>query len=221
MSVIIQEAGPAPPVNLMTRNIIRRNGGFQIWQRGAGPFALGPSVSAYTADGWYLGLGTILVCTVSQIAGLTNQSQYGVKILRNAGNTGTGAISFGFPLDTDEIFQILGQFVRLSAVISVGANYSMAGGVLRFRMRAGTGAPTKYSGGAGYVAETAPISVDQAVTTTPTRYQFTSPLIIPTNARQVEVQFAWIPVGTAGADDSMSIGDVQLEDRTSSNWICE
>jgi hypothetical protein len=63
----------------------------------------------------------------------------------------------------------------------------------------------------GYTGATAPVQASFNLTTTATRYQANSSVIVPTNTRQAEVYFAWTPSGTAGADDSFYIDDVQLE----------
>lgn len=42
------------------------NPGFEIWQRGAGPFGPGPSVSIFTADEWYLRVGSTSSMSVSR-----------------------------------------------------------------------------------------------------------------------------------------------------------
>src|SRR5262249_43272630 len=56
------------------KNIIGRNGGMEIWQRGAGEssnFALSASTTTYTVDGWYLTTGTTQASHVSAQTALT------------------------------------------------------------------------------------------------------------------------------------------------------
>ncbi len=194
------------------RNIARRNGGLEIWQRGAGgaaSFAVGASTTAYTADGWYLMTNANQACVVSQQAGIADGSQWCAKVLRNSGQTGTNAIQFGFPLDTDELYPMLGQYVRLSFTAKAGANWSPGGGNLTASVNVGTGTPVKFS--VGYTGATVAAQTINAITTSAARYQVTSSAVIPTTTRQAEITFAWTPVGTAGVDDSVYIDDVQLE----------
>lgn len=194
------------------RNLLRRNGGLEIWQRGAGgaaSIAVAASTTAYTADGWYIVTGANQASVVSQQAGITNGSQWCAKFLRNNGQTGTGSISVGFPLDTDELYPMLGQFVRLSFTAKAGANWSPASGTLSLALVIGTGTPVKFS--VGYTGLTVPIQTSVNLTTTATRYQASTSAVILTTTRQAEISFAWTPVGTAGADDSFTIDDVQLE----------
>ena len=195
------------------RNIARRNGGLEIWQRGAGgaaSFAVGASGgSPYTSDGWYVLNGANQACVVSQSAGISNGSQWCAKIIRNNAQTGTGTMAFSFPLDTDELYPMLGQFVRLSFVAKCGANFSPASSIVFGSLYVGTGAPVKRS--TGFTGETNPILSATIVSSTATRFQSTSTVIVPTTTRQAEIVFQWTPSGTAGADDSLYIDDVQLE----------
>jgi hypothetical protein len=194
------------------RNILRRNGGLEIWQRGAGGsavFVLSASATpVYTADGWYL-LAFPAAGTVTQSAGLVNGSQWSAKVQRTAGQTGVLG-PFAFPLDTDELYPMLGQYIRLSFTAKAGANWSPTSGLLSVGVTVGTGTPVK-AAVPGFTGATSVISANQALTTTPARYQFNSSIIVPTTSRQAEVLFNWSAAGTAGADDSFFIDDVQLE----------
>jgi hypothetical protein len=199
------------------RNLLRRNGGFEVWQRGAGglaTFAVPASVSPapYTADGWYLATGANQASVVAQAGAqnnLTWGSAWAAKVQRNAGQTGVGAMIFGFPLDLDEINPMRNKFVRLSFVAQAGLNFSPAGGVLNAQLVVGTGAPAKNV--AGYTNQLVPLSIGVPLTATPTRFQVNATVVVPANTTQAEVAFFTIPVGTAGADDTYYVDDVQLE----------
>jgi len=195
------------------RNIIGMNGGFEVWQRGAGnssSFSIGASSTAYTADRWYIFTNANQASTVAAVTGIVNGSRVAAKVQRNSGQTGTGLYNFGFPLDSDECAAIQGQIVALSFTAKAGANWSPSGGQLVAQLAAGTGTPTKLFGGGGYTNTTTPINGVVALTTTPTRFFFVSSAV-PTTTTQAEVVIQWTPVGTAGADDSFTIDDVQLE----------
>lgn len=200
---------PAPP--LSWRNIIGANGGFEVWQRGAGgsaSFAIGASSAAYTADRWYLNTQANEASVVSQVAGIVTGSRFAAKIQRNAAQTGIPQITFGFPLESDECAMIAGQVVALSFTAKAGANWSPTSGILGIFLCAGTGTPIKFT--AGYTGQTFPIQSTAALTTSAQRFTFVS-IVVPANTTQAEVTFTMIPVGTAGADDSFTIDDVQLE----------
>src|SRR5258706_5415814 len=94
---------------LSWRNIAADNGGFEVWQRGAGAsatFAVSATSTAYTADRWYLNTNANQACTVAAVTGLVNGSRLACKVQRNNGQTGVGVPVFGFPLDTDECAMI-------------------------------------------------------------------------------------------------------------------
>jgi hypothetical protein len=194
------------------RNILGRNGGMEVWQRGAGGTAaiiIAGGSAGYTADGWWLSTGSAQAAAIQVFPGLVSQSRYSAIVRRIAGQTGVGAIVFECPLDTDEITLARGQIVTLSVVLMAGAGFSPAGSIVNVRFYTGTGAPAKRTSGA-YTSEAVLIDTTQAVSTTATRYSFTTSVIVPTATTQASVWFSWTPVGTASTDD-LYIDDVQLE----------
>jgi hypothetical protein len=197
------------------RNIIGANGGLEVWQRGAGASSsisvgAGLTTGQYTADRWYLATNANQVSTVAAVAGIVNGSRLAAKVQRNNAQTGVGAQTFGFPLDTDECAMIQGQICALSFTAKAGANWSPAGGTLSVSLLAGTGSPIRFAG-SGYTNLTTPINTVSAnLTTSPQRFTFVS-AVVATTTTQAEVTLTWTPVGTAGADDSFTIDNVQLE----------
>lgn len=189
------------------------NPSFEVWQRGAGgsaSFAIAASGSQYTSDCWYFGNGANQASVVSQVAGLTNQSQWAAKVQRNSGQTGTGVMTFEQPLELNQIIPLRGQIVTVSVWLKAGANFSAASNNLVCKLYCGTGAAAKRVL-AAYTSETAPVSATQAITTSAVKYTFVSSVIVPTTTTQMSLQFSFTPVGTAGADDSFTIDDVQPE----------
>jgi hypothetical protein len=195
------------------RNILGDNAGFEVWQRGAGnssSFAVGASSTAYTADRWYLTTGANEASTVAAVLGIVNGSDVAAKVTRNSGQTGTTVYTFGFPLDRDEIVRLRGSKVSISAVVKAAAQWSPASGTITMTFYTGTSTPAKRGG--GFAGETNVVSASAnlsvGVTTT---LSATSAAAVLTTSTQAELQFTWTPVGTAGADDSVTIDDVQLE----------
>lgn len=200
-----------PP--LSWRNIVGDNGGLEVWQRGAGgaaSFSIGASSTGYTADRWYIQTAANEVSTVAAVAGLTSQSATAAKVTRNSGQTGTSLMVFALPLDTDEISRMLGRVVSISFVAKAGANWSPASGLLAAFLPVGTGSVGK-RGTSAYTNEVQVINQTFILTTSAQRFTVTSAAVVPTNSTQAELSFYWTPVGTAGADDSFTIDDVQLE----------
>jgi hypothetical protein len=197
------------------RNLLGRNGGFEVWQRGAGgsaSFAIAASGAQYTADGWFFACGPNEASVVLQAAagGVVLGSRYCASVQRNAGQTGTSPMVLEYPLDSDEITVARGAIVTLSLMIWMGSTWSPAGGNIQILLYTGTGAPARRSLGA-YTAETIVINVVQPITSTPTRYSFTSSVPVPATTTQASVFLVWTPVGVAGAADQFVIDDVQLE----------
>jgi len=194
------------------KNLAGRNGGLEVWQRGAGGAAsisVAASTTAYTADGWVLVTGANQASTVAQVAGIATGSRWAARVRRTAGQTGTGSMTFEFPLDTDEIVFMQGKVVTLSMTLQAGANWSPTSGNMLVELRTGTGSAAKRSAGA-YTGDAAPISVTQSVSASATRYTFTS-TALGASVTQASIYLTWTPTGTAGAADDFTIDDVQLE----------
>ena len=208
---------PAGSINaiapLSYRNILGRNGGFEVWQRGAGgsaaiAYAIGEQ--KYGPDGWYFYSGSQAM-TLWQPTGLSAQSRYSCAVHRNNGQTGAALYQLEFPLDSDEIVPMRSVIVTLSFIASAGANFSAVGQLINVVFVVGTGAlPGRFTGG-GITGFTKLIDTSQALTPAPTRYTFTTSVIVPANTTQASVVFNATPTGTAGVSDLFVIDDVQLE----------
>lgn len=196
------------------RNILWMNGGFEIWQRGAGSsaaIAVAASTTAYTADRWYITTGANQASVIAAVTGLVSQSQLGARVRRNAAQTGTTLITFGYPLDTDEIIRMRGKIISFRCLAQAGANFSPASGTVTAALYTGTGAVAKR--GAGFTGETNVLSIATNLTAGGAAVSISgsSSVVVPANATQAELQFTWTPVGTAGAADDISFDDVQVE----------
>lgn len=207
------------------KNIAWMNGGFEVWQKGTGftaSITVSTTTTAYTADRWYLSTGTggSNIHTVTAQAGLASQSRLCARVRRTAAQTGTSLMTFGYPLDSDEIFRMRGKLVSFSALVQAGANWSPASGTLNVALYVGTGSPGKR--GAGFTGETTVFTLASNLTAggAVTALAATASVVVPTNATQAEVQFTWTPVGTAGAADDFSVDDLQIEVQNSlTTWL--
>lgn len=199
------------------RNILWMNGGFEVWQRGSGStssIALAASAAGpYTADRWYVWNGPNQAMVAQAVSGLVSQSLLAGKFQRNAAQTGTGVIRIGYPLDTDEIVRMRGKNVAISLLIKTGANFS--GTSFSVNLYTGTGSPGKRITGP-YTNEANPISVTTtAAVNTSYSVSAQSSSVLSTAITQAELQISFTPVGTAGADDSISLDDISVEVITS------
>lgn len=197
------------------------NGAALVWQRGAGgsaSIAVAASTVAYADDRWYLATGANQASAVSQQTGPTG-FQYASRVQRNNGQTGTGQMVYAQALDADKIAELAGSTCVLSGFVSTGANWSPSSGTLSWKVYCGTGSPAKRNGSA-YTGETSPISgsMNIAQGASSAALSATSGSLsgaIPSNTKQMEVQFFWTPSGTAGANDWFQITGRRLEPGTS------
>jgi hypothetical protein len=113
------------------------NGGFEIWQRGAGGF----TTSTYAADRWYLSLGggdSLIVSKATTAANLDN-SPTGVNfVFTLSGGAGTTALLQDLKISASEPNQLAGRTVSLSIRVKA----SVANAVRIGLVTDGTGALT-------------------------------------------------------------------------------
>lgn len=209
---LISQPFNASTLNVTGGNIFRRNalynGGHEIWQRGTS-IGIAASNNGYGADRFALTTGASQACTISQVAGLTNTSQWAAKVQRNAAQTGTTVLVYEQPLELADIIRLRGQIMTVSFTAKAGANWSPASGTLSCTIAAGTGTAAR-RGNAAYAGETVPLTFNNNLTGSAVRYTGIS-AAIPLSATQLSIYWSWTPVGTAGADDSFSIDDIQFE----------
>lgn len=197
------------------------NGDFEIWQRGAqgsASIAQAASLTAMTADRWYLLTQTGQASVVSQQAGLTNGSRFACRVQRNSGQTGTGTTVFAQALTTDALIPLRGKPVTMSGWVSSGADWSPTTGNLRVIFFAGVGSEAKRGG--GFSSEVTVISQTIALTagSSATYFSFTSAAVLPTTVTQGEFHFEWTPVGTASTNDWVQFDEAQLEIGQATNF---
>lgn len=190
-------------------NIAGRAGGFEVWQRGI-LIDVPASTTAYTCDGWYCKTGANQASQVAQEPGITNGSRFSALIIRNAGQTGTGAMVFAMPLDSDEIFKCRGHALQLIFTAGTGANWSPASGTLSYGVFFGTGAAPAKRNSTPYTGDSGVTNTVNIAPATATQVIAPISAAVPTNATQGEILFFWTPVGTAGAADWISFDDLDL-----------
>jgi hypothetical protein len=182
------------------------NGGFDIWQRGTS-FASSNSSTNYTTDRWNFYRGVVTGGTVSrQTSGLTG-FQYAARVQRDSGNTRTDTLYFMQNVDTATSTPFAGKTVTLSYYARAGANFSPGGSNMGVQIYTGTGTDQNVLG--TYTGINLLLDVNQAITTTWTRYSHT--VAIASTVTEFCPRFLMAPTGTAGAADYFEIAGVQLE----------
>ena len=182
------------------------NGGFDIWQRGTS-FASSNSSTNYTTDRWNFYRGVVTGGTVSrQTSGLTG-FQYAARVQRDSGNTSTDTLYFMQNVDTATATPFAGKTVTLSYYARAGANFSPGSSSMGVQIYTGTGTDQNVLG--TYTGINLLLDVNQAITTTWTRYSHT--VAIASTVTEFCPRFLMAPTGTAGAADYFEIAGVQLE----------
>jgi hypothetical protein len=88
--------------------------------------------------------------------------------------------------------------------------FSPASGNITVNLYSGTGTSDKSGINGAFTGSATPIAATQAITTTLTNYSF-STAVLSSTVTQLALEFAWTPVGTAGATDTLFLTDVQVE----------
>jgi hypothetical protein len=185
------------------------NGAFAIWQRGT---SIADSVLGYHADRWMGNRsGGVAGATFSQSTDAPTGFAYSLQMQRQNGNASAASLSAWYSAETRHSVRFRGRLVTLSLWMKAGANYS--GGTVTISLNSGTGTDQRIY---LYTGSTAVLTPTQAITTTWTRYSYTG--TVPSNSNELGIQFDWTPTGTAGADDSVRITGVMIEDGPLSDY---
>jgi len=201
------------------KNILFGNGGFEVWQRGAGASSSivinnTATTGTYGPDRWYLSAAASVTCSMSAVAGIDtpNNSTLACRITRNSGTAST-AITLGYPLDTESINAMKGQTLALSFWAQTGSAFSAS--QVNVYLACGTSTPVKLV--VGYSGATFPFNGSFVPTSTATLFNINNVAIasntaIPLTTTQAELLFQWTVTGApSGANDYIIFDDVQLE----------
>jgi hypothetical protein len=199
--------GADPAVVFPRRNGLL-NANFSIWQRGTS-FTPAAGIVTYTADRWTASRATTGL-TVTRQTTFFGNNQYSIKLQRTAGDAVANQITLSQVLETADSRQYAGKTVTLSFSAVAGANFSAPSSTIQAIIRTGTGTDQS---SANFISSAwtgnANLSQNVALTTTGTRYSLTYD--VPAGINQLGIVFIWNTTGTAGADDSMSFEQIQLE----------
>lgn len=187
------------------------NGAFDIWQRGTAPTWTANNTTNYQADRW-LGFSVATGRTVTrQATGDTTNLpniQYAARVQRTAANTATDGLQLWQILDTPTSVPFAGKTVTYSFYARAGANFSSGSNLLSSYLYSGTGTDQNpvYP---GFTGQATAATVGATLTTTWQRFSISG--TVASTATQLALQFAYNPVGTAGAADYFEVTGVQLE----------
>jgi len=191
------------------------NSAFDIWQEATSYNTSASAVKTHIADYWKIGsLGGNR--TVSRVAGIAS-SQYAMKVQRTTGSS-TAKVVVAQQFSTAESLYLSGKTVTISFDYAVGANYSPGSGpqVVLFYgsgfeedidLHATSPAFTTGGGNVTY-ALTSQVSLTPGVVVR----LISPPIAVPTAMSEIALAiYVGGFQGTAGADDSATIGSVKME----------
>lgn len=217
-----------PPVNF--RNVID-GGDFTVnpFQRNIPGLASAGVIAAaitstvtYFADRFFAvgGASSSILMAVAADTSLPGFSQ-SLKLSRSVGNANTAVINFGQVVETLDTVRLQGQTVTLSFWVKPGANFSGTGMNVQLVTGTGTNQSAASLVAGTWTIQTNIVNATLAYAGVPigtqgivpgsglTRVQFTA--VVPATATQIAMLLSYTPVGTAGADDSLTFQGFQLE----------
>jgi hypothetical protein len=188
------------------------NGAMAIDQRNAGAsLAVTAGTIQYSVDRFF-GISSNAQCTLQQVTTSDSDFPYALRLARTTGGVGTGVIQGGQIIETNNCQDLAGQTVTLSFYATAGANFSAASSQIVVGLTCGSG--TNQGAAAAFLtgtwtSQTTPLSTNQTITTTRTKYTYS--VSIPSGTNEIGIRWYYTPVGTAGANDWFQITGVQLE----------
>jgi hypothetical protein len=186
------------------------NGAMQVWQRGTSQ-TFTNSIVYGSVDRWaFIQGGGSASISQTQSTSVPSGFQYSVKQQRTASSTTTGTVYSIQEIESVNCYDMAGQTATLSFWAKCGANFSASSSTLSSLVYQGTGVD---QGTTSWISGTwtSPTSNTQSNTLTTTWQRFSQTVTIGASTSEILVSLQWVPVGTAGADDSVFFTGVQLE----------
>lgn len=191
------------------------NGAFDNAQRGTyGDTTIADTVQYKAIDRFWIVRQT-QANDLRQLQQAGTNSRYAMMIRRTPATTGTGRMMTGYTLESNDAIKLSGKQVTLSFWAKKGANYSEANSQLTVHYVTGTGVDEGTQTGApfligGWAGRVSTALTATTLTTTLTRFSYT--FTIPSGTKELLFSWSFVPVGTAGADDSFTLENVMLNE---------
>jgi len=188
---------------IFRKNVII-NGGFDIWQRGTS-FPINSGVQ-YTTDRW---VGVTSHASAFGSVSKISDNPNGAKLQRDNGSTAEHSYVLATVIESDNMKRLAGKSVTLSLDLKIGANFSSPN--ILIQANTGTVADEGVSGSlsGSWTGFDQNIMAITTATTSWQTFEFTT--ILNSDALELTINISFDTTGTAGADDSISIRNVQLE----------
>lgn len=204
-AAILNSLNNAENINNLSINYLL-NGNLLAWQRGT-TFSLTGPVNSYTADRWQIKITGAIPVTVSQVA-VPNANYNLIKVQRTANNAVNGTVDLGQSLIISRSAGLAASTVNLIFQAQAGATFSGANSQINAIAYSGTGSTDVSALSTGFTGQAT--DATQAFSLTSNLQSFSLPVTFPAHITQVAVDFNWNFVGTAGSDDSVTLGNFFL-----------
>lgn len=215
--VSLPQMGAWMAANLTDANMLIAGDAEQnLWQRGT----TGPTVSTtveYGPDRWAYWSGTSTQVVVSRDVSSLGAVRF--KVQRVAGQTGTSQICFAQEILSANAAVIAGQYVEFDYGMQMGNDFSgpsvtsylISGtrtdegvGKMAFGLNGGGGSS------AGWTSQAEEASAAYTSTVQGGVYHPVTVALLPASKTEFGVAVCWVPTGTAGTDDAIYLGQLQL-----------
>lgn len=185
------------------------NGGFDFWQR-ATSYSMTSSWAYGAPDRWGMQqYPTGGACTVSRSPDVPTGAVYSLKMQRTASSTNTSSMGIMQCIESSNAILLQGKTVTLSFWAKAGANFS--GGSINAKIQTGT-SPDEVLGLANGSYTGNVISANTSPTITTSWVKYSVSVTLASNIKEISININWAGSGTAGADDSVYISNIQLEE---------
>jgi hypothetical protein len=188
------------------------NGDMRIDQRSSGTAYSMPTSSLYgSCDRWGSLAGATGVWSQQRVTTGSTDFPFATRVQRTAGSTSTVVGYIGQVVETANCQDLAGQQITLSFYATAGANFSATSSLINVNIDIGTGSDQGWASlnAATWTGYSGLLNTTQAITTTRTRYSFTT--TVSSGINEIAVRFSAAGTGTAGANDWFQITGVQLE----------
>ena len=186
------------------------NGAFDIWQRGT---SFTGAVTQYCADRWKIGrTSNVSGYTLSRSTDTPLGFKYSAKLQRNPGDTQINRLDFTTNFETAGI-DLAGKTITISFYAKKGANFSGTELAVYTASSSVNPESVTYNSGGAYNSGNDNLGGStNSVEFTSSWARYSVQATVEPTANALQIRFAWNPSGTGGADDSVYITGVQLEE---------
>jgi hypothetical protein len=186
------------------------NGSLYDWP-GATTFSnvSGSGAAVEIADGIFFAQASTASNALTRQASDATDGEFSLRMGRPAASTNTNKLRIFQAVLTEDAYKCRGQNVTFSFTLKKGTNFSGTSVAILIATGTTEGEAPALIDASGWGGQVNILSATQVPTAAATRYEFSG--AVATNVKEIGVQVAYTPSGTAGADDWVQIENLQFE----------